>query len=105
MFGLFSDHNALQSVGKVGNRNARAQRWLEYFTTFDFALESQKGRANSKTQFMFHLPQPLTEHNHRGSSRLTSIGDGGIHLIRAFGFRNCYLAVPGVLEWVGTPLK
>ena len=35
-FRIFSDHKALESLGKVGNHNARVQRWLEFFTAFDY---------------------------------------------------------------------
>lgn len=28
------DHKALESMGKVGDHNARVQRWLEYLTVF-----------------------------------------------------------------------
>ena len=35
---IFSDHKALENVGKVGDHNARVQRWLEYLTAFDYTL-------------------------------------------------------------------
>ena len=41
-FRIFSDHNALESIGQVGDhkdRNARVHRWLECLTAFDYTLE------------------------------------------------------------------
>ena len=35
MFRIFSDHMALEIIGKVGRPNARAQRWLKFLTAFD----------------------------------------------------------------------
>ena len=45
-FRIFSDHKALESIGKVGDHNARVQRWLDFLTVFDYALEHRKGSAN-----------------------------------------------------------
>ena len=45
-FLLFSDHEALESIGKVGDHNARVRRWFEFLTAFDYTLEYRKGSAN-----------------------------------------------------------
>ena len=37
-FRLFSDHKAPESIGKVGNHNARVQRWLELLIAFNYTL-------------------------------------------------------------------
>ena len=42
----FSDHKARESIDKVGDHNARVQRWLEFLTAFDYTLEYCKGSAN-----------------------------------------------------------
>ena len=34
-FRIFSDHKALESIGKVGNHNARVRRWFDILTAFD----------------------------------------------------------------------
>ena len=38
-FRAFSDHKALENIGKVGDHNAQVRRWLEFLTTFDYTLE------------------------------------------------------------------
>ena len=38
MFRIFPDHKALESIGKVGDHNARVKRWLEFLTAFDYTL-------------------------------------------------------------------
>ena len=43
MFRIFSDDKALENIGKVGDPNARVQRWLEFPTAFDYTLEYPKG--------------------------------------------------------------
>ena len=41
-FRIFSDHKALENIGKVGDYNARVQRWLEYLTAFDYTPDYRK---------------------------------------------------------------
>ena len=76
-FRTFSDHKALESIGKVGAHNARVQRWLEFLTPFDYTLEYRKSSANGKADLPSCLPEPATEHDLSGSSSLTPIEDGG----------------------------
>ena len=94
-FRIISDHKALESIGKVGNHNARVQRWFDSLTAFDYTLEYRKG-TNGNADFLSRLPEPATEHDRSGS---TSLNPGGIYLIRA-----CGLNTPRrfrVSAWVG----
>ena len=93
-FCIFSDRKALDSVGKVGDHNARVQRWLEFLTTFDYTLEYRKGSANGNTDFLSRLPEPATEHDCTGSS--SPVEDGAIFLIRACGLRTRASPISGV---------
>ena len=70
-------------MGKVGNHNARVQRWLEFLTAFDYTLEHRKGSANGNADFLSRLPEPATEHDSSGSTSLNPVENGGIYLIRA----------------------
>ena len=84
-----------QGSGKYRkDHNARVQRWLEYLTAFGYTLEYRKGSANGNADFLLQLPQPETEHDHSGSSRLTPVDDEAIYLVRARD-----LLTP--LAWVG----
>ena len=67
-FRIFSDHKALESIGKVGNHNARVQRWLEFLTAIDYTLDYRKGSANGNADFLSRLPEPATKHDRSGSS-------------------------------------
>ena len=55
-FVIFSLHKALESIGKVGNHNARVQRWLEFPTAFGYTLEYRKGSANGNADLVSRLP-------------------------------------------------
>ena len=68
-FRIFSNHKALESIGRVGNHNARVQRWLEFLTAFDYTLEYRKGSANGNADLLSRLPEPATEHNRNGSTK------------------------------------
>ena len=70
-FRIFSDHKALESIGKVGNHNARVQRWLEFLTAFDYTLEYRVGSANVIADFLSRLPEPAAEHDRSGSGPST----------------------------------
>ena len=93
---ILSDHKALESIGKVGNHNARVQRLLEFLTAFDYTVEYRKGSANGNADFLSRLPEPATKHDYSGSTSLTPVEDGGIHLIRARGLRTPSSLIPGV---------
>ena len=95
-FRIFSDHKALESRGKVGNHNARVQRWLEFLTAFDYTLEYRKGSANGNADFLSRLPEPATEHDRSGSTGLNPVEDGGIYLIRVCGLNTPSSPIPGV---------
>lgn len=43
---MLSDHKALESISKMGDHNARVQRWIEFITKFDYTLECRKDSAN-----------------------------------------------------------
>ena len=111
-FRIFSDHTALESIGEVGNHNARVQIWLEFLIAFDYTLEYRKGSANGNANFLSRLPKPATEHDRNGSTSLTPVEDGGIYLIRACGLYTPSSPIPGVslgglcpapkvMSWVG----
>ena len=55
-FRIFSDHKALESIGKVCDHNARVQRWPEFLTGFDYTLECRKSSANGNADFLSRLP-------------------------------------------------
>ena len=93
---IFSDHKALESIGKVENHNARVQRWLGFLTAFDYTLEYRKGSANGNADFLSRLPEPATEHDRNGSTRLNLVEDNGIYIIRVCGFNTPSSRIPGV---------
>ena len=95
-FRVFSDHNALENIGKVGDHSARVQRWLGYLTAFDYTLEYRKGSKNGNADFLSRLPQPATEHDRSGSRRLTPVDDDAIHLVRACGLLTPSTSIPGI---------
>ena len=72
-FRIFSNHKALESIGRVGNHNARVQRWLEFLTAFDYTLECRKGSATGNADFLSRLPEPATEHDRNGSTSLNML--------------------------------
>ena len=86
---------ALESIDKVGDHNARVQRWLEFLIAFDCILECRKGSANGNDDFLSRLPEPATDHDSIGSSNLTPVDDD-IFLIPACGLRTRSSPTPGV---------
>ena len=95
-FRIFSDYKAFESIGKVGDHNARVQRWLEFLTVFDYTLEYRKGSANGNADFLSRLPEPATKHDRTGSSSRIPVEDGGTFLIQACGLRTRASPIPGV---------
>ena len=95
-FRIISDHMALESIDKVGNHNARVQKWLEFLTTFDYTLEYHKGSANGNADFLSRLPEPATENDRSGSTSLNPVEDGGIYFIGACGLNTPSSSILGV---------
>ena len=95
-FRILSDHKALESMGKVGNHNARVQIWLEFLTAFDYTLEYRKGSANGNADFLSLLPETATEHGRSWSTSLNSVEDAGMYLIQACGLNTPSSPIPGV---------
>ena len=85
-FVIYSDHKALESIGKVGEHNARVQRWLEYLSNFTYTLEYRKGSANGNADFLSRLPLPAREEDKTGPDSIDGIDQAGVFLIRACGF-------------------
>ena len=95
-FHIFSDHKALESIGKVGNHNERVQRWLEFLVAFDYTLEYRKDSEDGNADFLSRLPEPATEHNRIVLTSLNPVEDGGIYLIKACGLRAPSSPITGV---------
>ena len=95
-FHIFSDHKALEYVGKVVDHNARVPWWFEFPTACDYTREHRKGSANGKADRLSRLPEPVAGHGRSGSSSLTTVNDGGIFLIRACGLCTRSSPTPGV---------
>ena len=91
-----SDHKALESIGKVGNHNARVYWWLEFLTAFDYTLEYSKDSVNSNADFLSPLPEPATEHDRSGSTRLNPVKDGSLCLFKACGLSALFSPITGV---------
>ncbi|CAB1099587.1 unnamed protein product [Ectocarpus sp. CCAP 1310/34] len=81
--GMVKDHKALESIGKVGERNARVQRWLETLSNFTFTLQYRKGSANGNADFL--LPLPAQDTDKTGPNCIDGVDQAGVFFIRACG--------------------
>ncbi|CAB1098029.1 unnamed protein product [Ectocarpus sp. CCAP 1310/34] len=55
-FLIYLDHKALDSIVKVGEHNARLQRWLDFLPSFNYTLAYRKGAANANADFFPGCP-------------------------------------------------
>ncbi|CAB1111208.1 unnamed protein product [Ectocarpus sp. CCAP 1310/34] len=84
-FIIYSDHKALESIGKVGEHNARVQRWLEFLSNFTYTLKYRKGSANGNADFLSRLPLPAQDTDKTGPDCIDSVDQAGVFLIWACG--------------------
>ncbi|CAB1110991.1 unnamed protein product [Ectocarpus sp. CCAP 1310/34] len=85
-FRICTDHKSLKHFAKVGENNARVQRWLEFLTAYNYTLEYRKGSANGNADFLARLPVAAAECNRSGRSRLTPAEDEeAVFFIRSCG--------------------
>ncbi|CAB1103025.1 unnamed protein product [Ectocarpus sp. CCAP 1310/34] len=69
-FLIYSDRKALESIVKVGEHNARVQRWLEFLSSFNYTLVYRKGTANANADFVSWLPLPATKAGRHGDTSI-----------------------------------
>ncbi|CAB1107221.1 unnamed protein product [Ectocarpus sp. CCAP 1310/34] len=85
-FRMFTDHKSLEHFAKVGENNARVQRWLGFLTAYNYTLDYRKGPANGNADFLSRLPVAAAECDRSGGSRLTPAEDEeAVFFIRSCG--------------------
>ena len=95
-FLVFTDHQCLQQICKIGETKPRTQRWMEFLSAYNFRLSYRRGQENAGANFLSRLSLPPIEEDISGASALTDPDDLGVYLICACGFTNPSCPVPGV---------
>ena len=95
-FLLFTDHQCLQQICKVGETKPRIQRWMEFLSAYNFRLSYRRGQENANADFLSCLPLPPIADDVSGASTLTDPDDLGVYLIRACRLTTRSCPVPGV---------
>ena len=95
-FLVFTDHQCLQQICKVGEIKPRIKRWMEFISAYNFRLSYRRGQENANADVLSRLPLPPIAEDISGASALTDPDDLGVYLIRACGFTIPACPVPGV---------
>ena len=95
-FLVFTDHQCLQQICKIGETKPRIQRWIEFLSAYNFRLSYRRGQDNASADFLSRLPLPPIAEDISGASALTDPDDLGVYLIRACGFTTPACPIPGV---------
>ena len=95
-FVVFTDHQCLQQICKIGETKPRIQRWMEFLSAYNFRLSYRRGQDNANADFLSRLPLPLIAEDISGASALTYPDDLGVYLIHACGITTPTCPVPGV---------
>ena len=95
-FLVFTDHQCLQQICKIGETKPRIQRWMEFLSAYNFRLSYRRGQENANADFLSRLPLPPIDEDVSGASALTDPDDLGVYLIRACGLTTPSCPVPGV---------
>ena len=74
-FMIFTDHECLQSISKIGETKPHIQRWMEFLLACNYRLSYRRGRNNANADLLFRLPIPPTAEDISGSSALTDPDD------------------------------
>ena len=82
-FIIYTDHQALESLDKVGEHHPRVQRWLEFLNAYQFTLEYRKASGNGNADFLSRLSLPATESAIDGDCQLTHSGDVDVYFVGA----------------------
>ena len=95
-FLVFTDHQCLQQICKIGETKPRIQRWMEFLSPYNFRLSYRRGQENANADFLSRLPLPPIADDVSGASALTDPDDLGVYLTRACGLTIPSCPVPGV---------
>ena len=95
-FLVFTDHQCLQQICKIGETKPRIQRWMEFLSAYNFRLSYRRGQETANAYFLSRLPLPPIDEDDSGASALTDPDDLGVYLIRACGLTTPSCPVPGV---------
>ena len=95
-FLIFTDHECLQQISKIGESKPRIQRWMEFLSAYNYRLSYRRGRDNANADILSCLPIPPTAEDISGSSALTDPDDLGVNMIRACGYTTASCLTPGV---------
>ena len=93
---VFTNHEWLQQICKIGQTKPRIQRWMELLSAYNFRLSYRRAQENANADFLSRLPLPPIEDDVSGTSALTDPDDLGVYLIRACGFITRSCSVHGV---------
>ena len=95
-FLVFTDHQCLQQICKIGETKPRIQRWMEFLSVYNFRLSYRRGQENANADFLSRLPLPPIADDISGASALTDPDDLGVYRIRACGLTTPSCPFPGV---------
>ena len=95
-FLVFTDHQCLQQICKIGETKPRIQRWMEFLSAYNFRLSYRRGQESANADFLSRLSLTSIEKEIFGASALTDPDDLGVYLIRACGFITPSCPVIGV---------
>ena len=95
-FLVFTHHQCLQQICKIGETKPRIQRWMEFLSAYIFRLSCRRGQDNANADFLSRLSLPPIAEDISGASALTDPDDLGVYLIRACGFTTPACPVLGV---------
>ena len=102
-FLIFTDHECLQQISKIGESKPRIQLWMEFISAYNYRLSYRRGRDSANADFLSRLPILPTAEDISGSSTLTDPDSLGVHLIRACGYATPSCPIPGA--GVGGPTR
>ena len=95
-FLIYTDHECLQQISKIGESKLRIQRWIEFLSVHNYRLSYRRGRENAIADFFSRLPPPLIAEDISGSPALTDPDNLGVYLIHARGYTTLSRLIPGV---------
>ena len=93
---VFTGHQCLQQICKIGETKPPIQRWMEFLSAYNFRLSYRRRQEHANADFLSRPPLPPIEDDISGASSLTDPDDLGVYLICACGFTTPSCPVPGV---------
>ena len=82
-FEIYTDHQPLRNLLSLAEKVPRVQRWHDFLSAYTYVIKYKPGRVNANADMLSRLPQPPSNQDISGDTRITDPDDMDVYFIGA----------------------